>query len=70
MRKVHVFLREHSDLAYSESELYDELYKPGDARHSLSRAVEELTYLGGIDARRMQNVTYYRYWDELPELHL
>ncbi len=69
MRAVHAFLHAHPDLAYSQTELLDAL--GGDVTAdtgSISQAMHELIYLGGVDARRRETLTYYRYLDPIPEL--
>ena len=72
MTKIHVFLRERPNEAYSEQELqlaFAEDLQPGAA--SLLRlelfesALTKLKLLGAIEARVVRSTTYYAYKSDL-----
>ena len=68
MRAAHTFLQHHADLAYNQQELLDALSPDiGLDTASLSQALHELIYLGGVEARRHGTLMYYRYLDPIPE---
>ncbi len=67
MRAAHEFLESHPDLAYNESELLAELHGNDADREALARAMHELIYRGGVEARGEPDNMYYRYWEPIPE---
>jgi hypothetical protein len=69
MRRIYEFLCTRADAAYDLQELCTALeHSPHRPPSQVLRsALEELTYLGGVDARDIGGKIYYRHLDPIPE---
>ncbi len=75
MKKIHAFLGEHKDKAFTIAELYNEWQSVFDLRSlllnerpSVEKALDKLVQLGAVEARTIRGESYYSYGDKPLEI--